>query len=97
MLLEVHKPLLIVHIALDNRDEPAVGDALQEEILQDVVVPNEIWLFHQVARVGLICLLASQQLLLAYTEVRVVREVKSRALRTLASNVEELFEVFFCP
>ena len=25
-----------------------------------------------------------------------VREVKSRALRILASNVEELFEVFFC-
>lgn len=46
MLLEVHEPLLIVHVALDNRDEPAMRDALEEEVLQDVVVPDKIWLFH---------------------------------------------------
>ena len=95
MLLEVHESLLIADIALDDRNEPAMRDALQEEIFQDVMVPNEIRLFHQISRVWLIRLLASVEFLLAYTEVCMIRKVEPGALAIL-SGIEKFFEVFLC-
>ena len=48
VLLKVHVAHFIVTVALYDRYEPSVGDSLQDEILQQVVVPNELWLFHQI-------------------------------------------------
>ena len=39
----------IVTVALYDGYEPSVGDALQDEVLQQVVVPNELGLLHQIA------------------------------------------------
>ena len=65
--MQVHDSLLVIAVALDDGHEPAMRYTLECEVFQDLVIPDKLRLLHQIARVGLICLLASEELLLAYT------------------------------
>ena len=92
-LLQVHDSLLIVTVALDNRHEPPMRNALKREVLQDIMIPDKLCLLHQVARIGLICLLAPEELLLAYTQVCMVREIETGALPPVV-RIEQFLKVF---
>ena len=65
---------------------------LHYQVFQDIVIPNEAWLLHQIVTIWLIRLASPELLLLADTQVSVVREVEARALTI--TSIEQPLKIF---
>ena len=67
-------------------------NALENKVLQNFIVPYELRLPHQIAWVGLICLLASEELLLTYAQICMKWEIETGTLALVP--IEKPLKVF---